>query len=154
MTVVGTWHKKETPWGWMYLYIENSVALLLSNSLPNTYKDSKSMASFPHAWDKAMDLYISGKNPSWPNYLAKSNSDFAQKVWTRMRQISWGATVTYGKIAADIGFPKAARAVGKACGANPLLLVQPCHRVVAANGLGGFSAGLELKVSLLKHESC
>jgi O-6-methylguanine DNA methyltransferase len=59
---------------------------------------------------------------------------------------------TYGEIAAALGKPGAARAVGNACGANPLPLYIPCHRVVAGNGLGGFTSGLAWKRALLKAE--
>jgi methylated-DNA-[protein]-cysteine S-methyltransferase len=63
--------------------------------------------------------------------------------------------LSYGEIAAAIGKPKAVRAVGMACGANPIAILVPCHRVVAANGrLGGYSAGLERKKWLLAHEQC
>jgi O-6-methylguanine DNA methyltransferase len=60
--------------------------------------------------------------------------------------------LTYGDVAARIGNPKAVRAVGTACGANPVPFVVPCHRVVGANSLGGFSSGIELKKMLLKKE--
>jgi len=79
---------------------------------------------------------------------------FQRSVWQQLRKIPFGETRTYGQVAAAIGNPKAGRAVGAACGANPLAIVVPCHRVVAAGGeLGGFSAGLEFKKFLLKLES-
>ena len=70
-----------------------------------------------------------------------------------MLKISIGKTKSYGEIAAAIGNPKAVRAVGGACGANPVPVLVPCHRVLAANKkLGGFSGGLDWKRSLLKRE--
>lgn len=74
------------------------------------------------------------------------------KVMAAMRAIPFGDTLTYGEIAATVGAP--AQAVGQACGANPIPVLVPCHRVLGANGLGGFSApgGIETKVALLKHE--
>lgn len=79
---------------------------------------------------------------------------FQKKVWRALQRIPWGQTRSYGEIARAIGKPRAARAVGAACGANPLLLLVPCHRVVAGSGsLGGFSAGLALKKQLLALES-
>jgi len=69
-----------------------------------------------------------------------------------MQKIPRGQTRTYGEIAAAIGRPKAVRAVGSACGANPLPIFIPCHRVVAKNGLGGFGAGLPWKKLFLKEE--
>jgi O-6-methylguanine DNA methyltransferase len=78
---------------------------------------------------------------------------FQQRVWTALRQLQLGQTKGYGEIAADIGSPKATRAVGGACGANPIPLLIPCHRVLAANvKLGGFSGGLDWKLRLLAAE--
>ena len=70
-----------------------------------------------------------------------------------MRQIRTGQTRSYGEIAKEIGRPKALRAVGGACGANPIPVFVPCHRVLAANQrIGGFSGGLDWKRKLLKRE--
>ena len=69
-----------------------------------------------------------------------------------MRNIPYGQVQTYGQLARAVGSPGAARAIGRACGANPLPLVVPCHRVVAANGLGGFALGLDAKRALLALE--
>lgn len=80
-------------------------------------------------------------------------SEFRQRVWNAIRQIPFGQTVTYQELAAKIGHPGAARAVGGACGANRLLLAVPCHRVVASRGLGGFALGLEWKRKLLALEA-
>lgn len=66
---------------------------------------------------------------------------FRHKVWERMQKIPYGEVATYGEVAAQLG--TAARAVGGACGKNPLPIIVPCHRVVAANGLGGFSGQWE-----------
>ncbi len=80
-------------------------------------------------------------------------SEFRQRVWKAIRRIPFGATVTYRELAAQIGHPQAARAVGSACAANRLLLAVPCHRVVASRGLGGFALGLEWKRKLLALET-
>ena len=80
-------------------------------------------------------------------------TEFQKSVWRAMLKISSGKTRSYGEIAAAIGNPKAVRAVGGACGANPIPVIVPCHRVLAANKkIGGFSGGLERKRSLLKGE--
>jgi methylated-DNA-[protein]-cysteine S-methyltransferase len=75
-----------------------------------------------------------------------------EKVRRAMAAIPFGETRTYGDIARAVGAP--AQAVGQACGANPLPILIPCHRVLGATGLGGFSAkgGVETKVALLRHE--
>ena len=77
---------------------------------------------------------------------------FQQKVWRAMTKIPAGKAITYKEIAHRIGNPAAIRAVGGACGANPVPYLVPCHRVVAANGLGGYSGGPGVKEKLLKAE--
>ena len=78
---------------------------------------------------------------------------FRRQVWDALRQIPFGQTVSYGELAAAIGKPKAARAVGQAVGSNPFLIVVPCHRVLGKDGsLTGFSAGMDLKKFLLELE--
>lgn len=79
-------------------------------------------------------------------------TEFQQAVWNELKKIPRGQTRTYGEIAKAIGRPKAIRAVGSACGANPLPLWIPCHRVVAKNGPGGFGSGLPWKMMLLQME--
>ena len=82
-----------------------------------------------------------------------SGTAFQQKVWHALRKIGCRRTMTYGRIAAVIKKPKAARAVGAACGANPIPIFIPCHRVLpGSGGLGGFSAGLPWKRKLLARE--
>jgi len=78
---------------------------------------------------------------------------FQQRVWRELQRIPRGETITYAELAARIGAPKAVRAVGTACGANPVAMVVPCHRVVRADGsLGGYAWGVERKARLLRAE--
>ncbi len=78
---------------------------------------------------------------------------FQQRVWRELQRIPRGETITYAELAARIGSPKAVRAVGTACGSNPVAVVVPCHRVVRADGsLGGYAWGLERKARLLRSE--
>jgi O-6-methylguanine DNA methyltransferase len=78
---------------------------------------------------------------------------FQKCVWAALLQIPLGEVSSYGKMATALERPKAARAVGSACGANPIPLLIPCHRVLAANGaLGGYSGGLHWKKMLLERE--
>lgn len=80
-------------------------------------------------------------------------TEFQLSVWKSLLKIKPGRTQSYGEIAKAIGKPKAVRAVGGACGANPVPLLVPCHRVLAANGkIGGFSGGLGWKERLLARE--
>ena len=78
---------------------------------------------------------------------------FQQIVWKALQEIPYGQTVSYSDIAERIEKPNAVRAVGTAIGANPVLIIVPCHRVIAKSGkLGGFRAGLEMKEQLLELE--
>jgi O-6-methylguanine DNA methyltransferase len=80
-------------------------------------------------------------------------TEFQKSVWRALRKIRCGQTKSYGEIARAIGRPRAVRAVGGACGANPIPVLIPCHRVLAANGkIGGFSGGLNRKRELLARD--
>jgi len=80
-------------------------------------------------------------------------TDFQREVYGRLRDVRYGHVTTYGHLAGALGGPELARAVGQAVGANPVPIVIPCHRVIAAESkLGGFSGGLAAKVALLRLE--
>ena len=104
-----------------------------------------------------LDGYFAGEAPSPATVrLAPAGTDFQKHVWEAMDAIPYGATHTYGHLAATMrgaGIPASAQAVGGAVGRNPLLLIRPCHRVVAADGPGGYAAGAEAKAWLLAHEA-
>ena len=100
-----------------------------------------------------LNRYFAGEPENLNQPLDLQGSQFQMQVWSALRKIPAGKVATYGDIAARIGRPRGARAVGQACGSNPVVLFVPCHRVVAANGgLGGFGSGLSLKKALLQHE--
>ncbi len=97
--------------------------------------------------------YLEGKRVEFDLPLDLRGTDFQLQVWAALREIPYGETRTYREIARAVGRPAAVRAVGAANGANPLSLVVPCHRVVAAGGkLGGYGGGLELKARLIAME--
>lgn len=104
-----------------------------------------------------LDGYFAGEAPSPATVrLAPAGTDFQKRVWEAMDAIPYGATHTYGHLAATMrgaGIPASAQAVGGAVGRNPLVLIRPCHRVVAADGPGGYAAGAEAKAWLLAHEA-
>lgn len=104
--------------------------------------------------ERSLQDVLAGRTPrQWPPLDVAAGTTFQQQVWTALRQIPSGETRTYTEVAAQIGRPKAVRAVGQACGANPIPVLIPCHRVRAAGGgLGGFSGGLEWKQLLLRRE--
>jgi O-6-methylguanine DNA methyltransferase len=102
---------------------------------------------------KALDKALAGQPlGDLPPLDISSGTAFQQRVWQALRGIGRGRTASYGQVARAAGSPKAVRAVGGACGANPIPVFIPCHRVVATTGLGGFSAGLEWKRRLLNAE--
>ena len=101
-----------------------------------------------------MKAILAGCEPKKFPPLDMTGTDFQKSVWHALRQISLGKTKGYGEIATAIGKPKAVRAVGGACGANPVPVLVPCHRVLAANKkLGGFGGGLDWKRRLLAREN-
>lgn len=100
-----------------------------------------------------LEAYFAGTRGDFDLPVRPAGSNFQRAVWAAMQAIPKGATRTYGDVAGEIG--ASARAVGTACGQNPIPVIIPCHRIVGANGkLGGFSAagGVEDKVWLLRHE--
>ncbi len=96
--------------------------------------------------------YFDGTLRDFSIPIAPQRSETQQRFADALRAIPYGETRTYGDLASDLGMP--AQAIGQCCGANPVPILIPCHRVLAANGLGGFSGGggIEAKVALLKHE--
>lgn len=99
-----------------------------------------------------LEAYFAGELTVFDLPLAPGGSAFQKSVCDQMLAIPFGQTRTYGDIAQALDAP--AQAVGQACGANPIPVVIPCHRVVGADGIGGFSGagGVEMKVQLLRHE--
>jgi methylated-DNA-[protein]-cysteine S-methyltransferase len=85
-------------------------------------------------------------------FLAEGTA-FQRNIWQAISQIKPGETITYGELASTAGYASAARAAGHACNRNPLALIIPCHRVVAANGPGGFAGDLSIKLELLAMEA-
>lgn len=132
-----------------------------------TSPDSRDSVRAEARWDEAdarvlraaaswLDGYFAGEAPSPATVrLAPAGTDFQKRVWEAMDAIPYGATHTYGHLAATLrgaGVPASAQAAGGAVGRNPLLLIRPCHRVVAASGPGGYAAGGDAKAWLLAHE--
>ncbi|MEZ4563398.1 MAG: methylated-DNA--[protein]-cysteine S-methyltransferase [Thermomicrobiales bacterium] len=98
--------------------------------------------------------YCRGERTEFTLACALSGTPWQQAVWKAVRAIPFGETRTYGEIAAGLGRPRAARAMGRANATNPLPIVIPCHRVVGANGsLTGYAGGLHIKQRLLEHEA-
>ena len=103
--------------------------------------------------EEQLNEYFAGVRRSFDLPLAPKGTAFQQAVWTEMNKIPYGEVRTYGQLAAAIGKPKASRAVGGACHCNPIAIIQPCHRVVGADGsLTGYAGGLDIKEYLLELE--
>lgn len=96
--------------------------------------------------------FLDGKRRGFDFAISPKGTPFQKRVWQALLEIPYGQTATYSEIAARIGSPKSARAVGSACHNNPILLAIPCHRVVGKGFLGGFACGLAVKESLLSLE--
>lgn len=102
----------------------------------------------------ALNAALAGHGPQvLPPLDLSAGTAFQRRVWAALRQIACGETRSYGELARLVGNAGAARAVGNACGANPIPVLIPCHRVLAArHRLGGFSSGLRWKRKLLRRE--
>ena len=162
--LIGLWGAGQRFFGSPY-GIDEAVA---RSALDLTSPDSREVVRALAEWDETdaraagaavawLDGYFAGESPS-PTCvpLAPEGTDFQRHVWEAMDTIPYGATRTYGHLTAtlrDAGIPASAQAIGGAVGRNPLLLIRPCHRVVAATSLGGYAAGSGAKAWLLAHEA-
>jgi methylated-DNA-[protein]-cysteine S-methyltransferase len=117
--------------------------------------------SRPIAWDAArcahverqISEYFRGERRSFDLPIELRGTPFQQRVWSELRRIPYGETISYRQLAGRLGRPAATRAVGRANATNPISLVVPCHRVIGADGsLTGFGGGIEVKRALLRHE--
>ncbi|MEU3980995.1 methylated-DNA--[protein]-cysteine S-methyltransferase [Streptomyces sp. NPDC026672] len=106
------------------------------------------------AAEEQLAAYFAGELEEFRLESSTRGTEFRERVWAALDSVPYGTTTTYGEIAARIGAPRAAvRAVGGAIGANPLLVVRACHRVIGADGsLTGYAGGLDRKVRLLTLE--
>ena len=162
--LVGLWVAGQRFFGSPYGINEASARSALDLTSP----DSREAVLAEAGWDEAdaralgtaaawLDGYFAGESPSPACVpLAPEGTDFQRHVWEAMDAIPYGATRTYGHLTAtlrDAGVPASAQAVGGAVGRNPLLLIRPCHRVLAATSPGGYAAGSGVKAWLLAHEA-
>jgi methylated-DNA-[protein]-cysteine S-methyltransferase len=110
-------------------------------------------SAFARARDQ-LDEYFAGERIEFDLPLRMEGSPFQREVWSALRDIPYGETVSYGELARRIGRPHASRAVGLANGRNPVSIVVPCHRVIGASGsLTGYGGGIERKRLLLELET-
>lgn len=162
--LVGLWVSGQRFFGRPY-GIDEAVA---RSTVDLTSPENRGLVIAQAHWDEAdaralravaswLDGYFAGEAPSPACVpLAPEGTDFQRHVWEAMDTIPYGATRTYGQIVTQLreaGTPASAQAVGGAVGRNPLLLIRPCHRVVAADCPGGYAAGGDAKAWLLAHEA-
>ncbi|MCQ2079312.1 MAG: methylated-DNA--[protein]-cysteine S-methyltransferase [archaeon] len=96
-----------------------------------------------------IEEYLAGNRRTFDIPTRQDGTDFRREVWNGISDIPYGRTRTYGELAEAIGHPRAYRAVGTSCGLNRLPIIVPCHRVVASDGIGSYSGGIEIKRRLL-----
>lgn len=123
--------------------------------LPITEKPQRATSAFAKTVCEQLLRYVENPSAQFSVPLDTSGTPHQQKVWQAMRNIPRGETRSYGELAAEL--KSGAQAVGQACGANPIPIIIPCHRVVSKSGLGGFmrhasGASLDIKRWLLAHE--
>ncbi|MFI9168280.1 methylated-DNA--[protein]-cysteine S-methyltransferase [Streptomyces lincolnensis] len=153
------WTHLDSPVGRLLLTADDRGALT-SLSVPEQKNGRTVQEDWRHdpgpfrAAEDQLAAYFAGELKDFDLELSSAGSEFRERVWTALDTVPYGATTSYGEIAARIGAPRAAvRAVGGAIGANPLLILRPCHRVIGANGaLTGYAGGLERKTHLLTLE--
>lgn len=149
---------------WLSFSEKGLQALYFNNPGPQTGplwpvgQTDQELASRLRQWRQetaaALKAYFAGEPQSFADLtLDLQGTPFQRKVWQALRQVPFGALTTYQALADSLDMPRSARAMGGALRANPLPIIIPCHRVIAADGsLGGYSAGLQYKRLLLSHE--
>lgn len=121
---------------------------------PDTRTDDDGAASILEAAAAQLGEYFAGVRTTFEIPVRSRGTDFQQAVWSALTAIPFGATWTYRRLATELGRPTATRAVGAACGRNPVAIVVPCHRVLGADGtLTGYAGGTATKAALLALEA-
>ncbi len=144
----------ESPVGWLGIKLEgNSLIELdwLENDTPCRNMRSKNPVIKKIC--TSLDTYFRSTSPPVMPALSPEGTRFQQRVWQALQKIPFGAVKTYGELAAELN--TSSRAVGQACRRNPISILIPCHRVVAANGIGGYMGNtghIHIKQWLLHHE--
>lgn len=150
----------KSPVGWLKLVAgeHGLAAILWENDNPGRVRLGPLAEAKNHPvlleTEYQLDEYFAGKRRQFSLPFDFAGTGFQKDVWRALSTIPFGETRTYAEIAAQIGRPRAVRAVGAANGKNPLSIVVPCHRVIGSNGkLTGFAGGLEVKAWLLRFET-
>ena len=146
--------KLRTPIGTLGLLADKEKLIKLSFiGLKDITEEAKEDKSRFKSIFKQLEEYFAGDRREFSIDYLIDTSLFATRVYKEMAKIPYGTTLSYSELAKKSGRKLAYRAVGTACGKNPLPLIIPCHRVIAVNGLGGFGGGLDTKRFLLNLET-
>jgi len=136
---------------------EALTGLLLPSQLSAQEQSSNSGAPLDVLQEACRQLqaFFEGKLQTFDLPLApRVGTDFQRQVWSELRRVPFGTTISYSQLAAQVERPSAVRAVGAANGRNPIPIIVPCHRVIGSDGsLTGYAGGVKLKQSLLDHEA-
>lgn len=155
----------DSPLGRLYLAMEAGELIALSLGehakahifeqlkLKNSEAEIKASKPAFNSTIKQLNEYFAGERFDFDLPLQLKGSVFQKQVWNELLKIPYGKTISYGELAERIDSPGGMRAVGAANGQNPIPIIVPCHRVIAADGsLGGYTGGLEIKHKLLELE--
>jgi len=139
----------ESPAGTLYVSEENGKIVRISRIEETLYGDSEILENCTCQ----LNEYFAGKRKKFDLPLSLEGTEFQKSVWKAMEEIEYGTCISYQKLAEMAGFSKAVRAVGTACGHNPIGIVIPCHRVIRSDGkTGNYAWGTEMKQFLIDLE--
>lgn len=135
--------------GYLTLTEEDGVLIRLSFGECGKHEETE----FLRGCILQVEEYLEGHRREFDIPVELRGTPFCKEVWEQLRKIPYGRTASYAEVAGAVGREKAFRAVGMACGKNPVAIIIPCHRVVGKNGsLTGFAGGLKIKERLLETE--
>lgn len=138
---------------WKFIHVFATEQALFRVMFANNKIETAANAITESAREQLL-LYFQHQLTSFDLPVDQVASGFAQKVYSALREIAYGTTQSYQQIAVKAGSAKLSRATGRACGANQISIIVPCHRVISSQGkLTGYASGLETKRWLLNHES-
>ena len=134
-----------------YIGEENNYLTYISiTKIPENYQEKETILIKKAKIE--LEEYFQKERTTFDLPIKFQGTEFQKKVWEEMQKIAYGTTLSYQKLAEMVGKPKACRAVGNVCHNNKILIVIPCHRVVAKNHLGGFGCDISMKIRLLSLE--